>query len=74
VRGVRTQYRNLREAIEGLQRELEQQDLASPDVADLRQRLAWIVTALRHVRARESDLIYEAYYDAFKLDLTEDRT
>jgi hypothetical protein len=24
---------------------------------------------LRHQRARESDLIYEAYYDAFKVEL-----
>ena len=32
----------------------------------------WVLTALRHVRARESDLIYEAYYDAFRADLEED--
>jgi hypothetical protein len=43
------------------------------DFADLRQRVAWVLTALRHVRARESDLLYEAYYDAFRIDLEEDR-
>ncbi len=41
------------------------------DFADLRERLAWLMTALRHQRARESDLIYEAYYEAFKADLGE---
>jgi hypothetical protein len=28
---------------------------------------------LRHQRARESDLIYEAYYDAFHTELSLDR-
>ena len=42
------------------------------DFADIRQRLAWVLTALRHQRARESDLIYEAYYDAFHVDLPQD--
>jgi hypothetical protein len=41
------------------------------DFADLRERLAWLLTALRHQRARESDLIYEAYYEAFRADLGE---
>ena len=40
------------------------------DYADVRQRLSWLLTALRHQRARESDLIYEAYYDAFDTELT----
>jgi hypothetical protein len=35
----------------------------------VRQRLGWVLTSLRHQRARESDLIYEAYYDAFRVDL-----
>ena len=43
------------------------------EVEDVRQRLAWLLTALRHQRARESDLIYEAYYDAFETELTLDR-
>jgi hypothetical protein len=69
VRGIRTQYRQLRERIAELDRELHQPQDAAPDFADLRQRLAWVLTALRHVRARESDLLYEAYYDAFRSDL-----
>jgi hypothetical protein len=28
-----------------------------------------VLTALRHQRARESDLIHEAYYEAFKEEL-----
>lgn len=31
-----------------------------PDSADIRQRLAWLLTALRNFQARESDLVYEA--------------
>ncbi|HEV8626922.1 MAG TPA: hypothetical protein VG034_20955 [Acidimicrobiia bacterium] len=69
VRGVRVQYGQLQDAIATLQQELEQAGDASPEVADLRQRAGWVLTALRHQRARESDLIYEAYYDAFKAEL-----
>ena len=35
----------------------------------MRQRIGWVLTSLRHQRARESDLIYEAYYDAFNVEL-----
>ena len=69
VRGVRVQYRHLREAIGALRRELEEHPEAGLDYGDLRQRLGWTLSALRHQRARESDLIYEAYYDAFHADL-----
>jgi hypothetical protein len=72
VRGIRTQYRQLRERIAELGQELLRDKDAPPDFADLRQRLAWVMTALRHVRARESDLIYEAYYDVFHTDLGQD--
>ena len=72
VRGIRMQYRQLHERIGELDRELDQPQDAPPDFADLRQRLAWVLTALRHVRARESDLLYEAYYDAFRADLEAD--
>jgi hypothetical protein len=75
VRGLRLQFTQIRDGIVALRREL---DLAAelesePDVADVRQRLAWLLTALRHQRARESDLIYEAYYDAFLRDIEEGR-
>jgi hypothetical protein len=72
VRGIRMQYRQLRERIGELDSELHQSQDASPDFADLRQRLSWVLTALRHVRARESDLLYDAYYDAFRAELEED--
>lgn len=69
VRGLRAQYRQLQDSIESLQREFEKPDDAGVDVGDIRQRLAWVLTGLRHQRARESDLIYEAYYEAFRTDL-----
>jgi len=68
VRGLRTHYRQIRDAIAAIGHELHQP--AEPaDFADLRQRLAWVLAALQHQRARESDLIYEAYYEAFNVDL-----
>jgi hypothetical protein len=69
VRGLRTQYRQLQQSIDALRDELQEADDAAVDFADIRQRLAWLLTALRHQRARESDLIYEAYYEAFRTDL-----
>lgn len=70
VRRLRTQYRQLQETIDSLGREFaDKPDDVIVDVADVRQRLAWLLTGLRHQRARESDLIYEAYYEAFRTDL-----
>jgi chromosome segregation ATPase len=71
VRGTRAQYRQLRERISSLLGELTtgNDDI---DVADLRDRLAWLLTALRHQRARESELIYEAYHEAFQRDIEDD--
>lgn len=68
VRGVRATYQQLRTAITALTHELVHSgdDL---DVDDLRRRLGWLLTAVRHQRARESDLLYEAYYEAFHRDL-----
>jgi hypothetical protein len=68
VRGLRTQYAHLRQTITSMRAELTKPD-DDIDYADVRQRLAWLLTALRHQRARESDLIYEAYYDAFDTEL-----
>jgi hypothetical protein len=70
VRALPTQYRRLHQSINAPRREFEEsRDAAVVDFADNRQRLAWLLTALRHQRARESDLIYEAYYEAFRIDL-----
>ncbi len=70
VRGLRTQYGYLRQTITSMRAELAKPDDDGTDYADIRQRLAWLLTALRHQRARESDLIYEAYYDAFDTEPT----
>jgi hypothetical protein len=43
-----------------------------PGPGDIRQRLTWVLAGLRYQRARESDLIYEAYYDAFGSDIPRD--
>jgi hypothetical protein len=71
VHGLRAQYRQVRDTIAAIRPELDHQ-ATDLDVADLRQRLAWLLTALRHQRARESDLIYAAYYEAFDRDLERD--
>jgi hypothetical protein len=73
VRGLRAQYDQLRDSIDSLRHELGDAADAVPDVADLRQRLAWLLNALRHQRGRESDLIYEAYYEAFNADIGDRR-
>jgi anti-anti-sigma factor len=72
VRGLRTQYAHLRQTITSMRTELAKPDDDGTDFTDIRQRLAWLLTALRHQRARESDLIYEAYYDAFDTELSLD--
>jgi hypothetical protein len=72
VRGLRLQYGRLREAIVSLRGELDEPADEDTDFADVRERLSWVLTALRHQRARESDLIYEAYFDAFNIDLGAD--
>jgi hypothetical protein len=66
---LRLQYAKVRDTIASLRQELNDGEDGAIDYADIRQRLSWVLTALRHQRARESDLIYEAYYDAFKVDL-----
>lgn len=74
VRGLRIHYRQLRDAIAALQDELDATGGQEVDFTDIRQRLAWVLAGLRHQRGRESDLIYEAYYDAFQTDLPGDVT
>ncbi len=69
ARALRLQYRQLLESIGSLRREVQDVPDADIDYVDLRQRFSWLLTALRHQRARESDLIYEAYYEAFNVDL-----
>jgi hypothetical protein len=71
VRGLHTQYAHLRQTITSMRDELAKPG-DDTDFADVRQRVAWMLTALRHQRARESDLLYEAYYDAFDTELSLD--
>ncbi len=68
ARSLRLQYVKIRETIAAIRQDLEGNG-DDVDVADARQRLGWALAALRHQRARESDLIYEAYYDAFRHEL-----
>jgi hypothetical protein len=72
ARGLRIHYRQLRDAIATLQDELDHPADLAVDFTDIRQRLTWVLAGLRHQRARESDLIYEAYYDAVRSDIEED--
>jgi hypothetical protein len=72
ARALRLHYHKLCETIDSLRREIGEDPAAGADFADVRQRLGWVLTALRHQRARESDILYEAYFDAFKLDLGEE--
>jgi hypothetical protein len=69
ARALRLQYRQLLETIGSLRQEVQEVPDVDIDYEDLRQRVSWPLIALRHQRARESDLIYEAYYEAFKVDL-----
>jgi len=72
VDGVRTQYTQIRETITALRREIATSDPEGLDIADLRRRTEHLAAALRNQRSRESDLIYEAYYDAYSTDLESD--
>jgi hypothetical protein len=72
VRGLHIHYRQLRDGITALGHELDGQAGEAVDFTDIRRRLAWVLAGLRHQRARESDLIHEAYYDAFGSDLVRD--
>lgn len=70
VRGLRSHYQQLRDALGAITAEIDDREDLTPDYADLRQRLGWVLSALQHQRGRESDLIYEAYRDAFDDELS----
>ena len=72
ARSLRIHYGQLRDTIAALWQELDSEAGQKADFTDIRQRLTLVLTGLRHQRARESDLIYEAYYDAFRSDLAPD--
>ena len=72
VRGLRIRYAQMQDSIAALLDELATAARSAVDVAYIRQRLAWVLAGLRDQQGRESDLIYEAYYDAFGSDLPRD--
>jgi len=69
ARGLKIHYRQLQDGIAALDDELGAAAGQAVDFTDIRQRLTWVLAGLRHQRARESDLIYEAYYEAFRSDI-----
>jgi hypothetical protein len=72
VHGIRAQYSQMRETLRSLLDEITQSDPDALDIADLRRRTERLASALRYQRARESDLIYEAYYETFNTELESD--
>jgi hypothetical protein len=74
VHGIRTQYGQIRDSVRSLLDEMTTSDPDALDIIDLRRRTERLASALRYQRSRESDLIYEAYYDAFDTELETDPT
>ena len=74
VHGIRAQYSQIRTTVRSLLDELTSYDPDALDITDLRRRTARLASALRYQRSRESDLIYEAYYDTFDTELEADPT
>jgi hypothetical protein len=58
IEQLRKQYADLVEQIAALRSQLT--DEGCPAVAEVRQRIAWLLTAIRHFQAKETDLIFEA--------------
>ena len=60
VRQLREQSDDIIESLESLHGQLDRFEQQSIDVADVRQRLGWVIRAIHYRRARESDLVFEA--------------
>ncbi len=60
VRQLRDQHEDITTQFASLRTQLERVDRDSIDFADLRQRVEWIMKAIRHRRAKETDLVFEA--------------
>ena len=58
IQQLREQYRDLVQQIHSLYEQLTADD--APPTGEVRQRLAWILTAIRHFQSKETDLIFEA--------------
>jgi hypothetical protein len=70
VRRLRLEYVRLSEQIDLASRTLGQGD--DVGVAETRTHVGNLINALQVTRGRESDLIYEAYFDAFDRDIEEE--
>ena len=70
VRGVRHGLVRLGRLIDAALQALSHDDDIS--IAETRMRLGGLIAAFQLARARESDLIYEAYYDAFNRDIEDE--
>jgi hypothetical protein len=70
VRGLRADFVRLRRQINDAVRILSNTD--DVGIAETRMHLGSLIAALQLTRGRESDLIYEAYYDAFNRDIEEE--
>lgn len=58
IQQLRAQFQDLVRQIHSLHEQLSADDV--PQTGEIRQRLAWILTAIRHFQSKETDLIFEA--------------
>jgi len=70
VRGVRRDVARLAEQIAHALRTLRDDDEVG--IAETRMHVGGLIAALQLTRGRESDLIYEAYFDAFNRDVEDE--
>lgn len=69
VRGIRAQHTQVRQTVTALLQQMTETETGDHDNIDLRREIARLASLVRYQRARESDLIYEAYYDAFDTEI-----
>ena len=60
VRSFRGQYADIARQADSLRDEIQASDTGTLAVQDIRQRVRWIINALTHCRARQTDLVFEA--------------
>ena len=62
VRELRQRYQTIHDEVIALREQLDRTDKADTiDVTDIRQKLERLASELRYHRARETDIVYEAY-------------
>ena len=60
IRNLAEQYDDVVRQVVSLRDQLAGSDDTDTDVPDVRRRAGWLVQALHHCRARQTDLVYEA--------------